>query len=378
MCGDDITRIVVRLLKGDDSPADINQTFIILIPKVQNPTSLSQFRPISLCNVVCKIASKVLANRLKKILPEIISEEQSASVPGRVITDNVITAYECLHFMKSNISKKNSHCALKLDMQKAYDRLEWTYLEAIMKKLGIADSFVDTVMKGVRSVSFTVLFNGASTNNFRPTRGIRQGDPLSPYLFLLAGEGLSCLLKNAMARGELTGIQIANTAPRVNHLLFTDDSLLFCKAMVVDAINMKNLLNMCCKASGQKVNNDKSSVYFGKGCPQDIRLAIKQALEVPNESLKDKYLGLPSDVGRSKNGAFGYLKDRIWKSLQGWMEQMLSSGGKEILIKSVVQAIPTYSMALFKLPRGLCDYITSLVRKFWWGSKKGERKAAWV
>ena len=126
------------------------------------------------------------------------------------------------------------------------------------------------------------------------------------------------------------------------------------------------------------MNHDKSSLFFGKGCPDLIKQSIKQILEVPNESLNDKYLGFPSDVGRSKNGAFGYLKDRIWKRLQGWMEKALSGGGKEILIKSVVQALPTYSMAVFKLPRGLCEHITSMVRKFWWGSKNGERKIAWV
>ena len=124
VCGDDVTEMALRVLNGMDSPEVINKTFIVLIPKVQNPTSLVQFHPISLCNVIFKIISKVHSNRLKKILPELISQEQSTVVPGRLITNNVIAAYECLHFMKKSRSKNNSHCALKLHMMKAYDRVE--------------------------------------------------------------------------------------------------------------------------------------------------------------------------------------------------------------------------------------------------------------
>jgi hypothetical protein len=123
--GAEVTSSVLRILRGDDSLEEINDAFIVLIPKVASPTELGQFRPISLCNVIYKIASKVLANRLEKILPEIISQEQSAFIQGRLITDNIITAYECLHFMKRNKAKKHQHCALKLDMKKAYDRVEW-------------------------------------------------------------------------------------------------------------------------------------------------------------------------------------------------------------------------------------------------------------
>jgi hypothetical protein len=99
---------------------------------------------------------------------------------------------------------------------------------------------------------------------------------------------------------------------------------------------------------------------------------------VPNETLNEKYLGMPSDIGRSSNGAFKYLKDRIWKSVQGWIEKTMASGGKEVLIKSVAQAIPTFSMSCFKLPRGLCLSINSMLRNFWWGSKEGKRKPNWV
>jgi hypothetical protein len=122
--------------------------------------------------VFYKISSKVLANRMKMILPDIIFEEQSAFVLGRLITDNIISIYECLHFMKRNKSKRNSYYALKLDMMKAYDRVEWDYLEAIMIKLGFASQWIQVVMGMVISFSFFALFNGSKFEDFKPTRGI--------------------------------------------------------------------------------------------------------------------------------------------------------------------------------------------------------------
>ena len=105
---------------------------------------------------------------------------------------------------------------------------------------------------------------------------------------------------------------------------------------------------------------------------------MRNNLQVQNESLSDRYLGMPTDVGHSKNGTFKYLRDRVWEKVRGWMEKLLSATGKEVLIKLVAQAIPVYSMPCFRLPRGVCDDVTSLIRQFWWGSKRGKRKATWV
>jgi len=152
--------------------------------------------------------------------------------------------------MKKKRARGNRFCALKLDMRKAYDRVEWEYLKAIMIRLGFHRLWVDMIMRLVTTVSFSVLFNGDRLENFVPSRGIRQGDPISPYLFLLAAEGLSCLLNSRVQSSNLSGIIVATSAPMVSHLLFTDDSLLFFKANTESADEVKDVLHIYCRASG--------------------------------------------------------------------------------------------------------------------------------
>ena len=199
---------------------ETNYTHIILIPKIKSLERISDFRPISLCNVIYKIISKVLANRLKLILPSLISPSQSAFVPSWLITDNVLVAYETLHAMQSRRSGKRGYMALKLDVSKAYDRVEWSFLKG----------WIDRVMSCVTSSSFSVRINGKAYGNIRPSRGLRQGDLLSPYLFLLCAEGFSSMLAKAQEEGRLHGVAVCRRAPCISHLLFANDSLIFCKA----------------------------------------------------------------------------------------------------------------------------------------------------
>jgi hypothetical protein len=223
---DSVTAAVLGFLEGGQMNGVINQTVLVLIPKVAHPQELTQFRPISLCNVIYKICSKTMANRMRLILDDIISEEQSAFVLGRLITDNVLIAYECIHYLWKKKGKTGA-CAVKLDMAKAYDRVDWNYLRAIMEALGFSDRWCALVMRCVTSVSFPVRVNGKFSPTFLSTRGIRQGDPISPYLFLLCEEGLTSLLK---ARGPLflsRGIRVGVHAPWISHLLFADDSIIF-------------------------------------------------------------------------------------------------------------------------------------------------------
>lgn len=228
--GDDVVAAVHSFLHSDQLFRDINFTHVCLIPKVKNPVHMSDLRPIALCNVLYKICAKVVANRLKKILSNLISPFQSAFIPGRLITDNTLVANEVSHYIHNLRSGSEGVMNLKLDMSKAYDRIEWSFLEAVLSRFGFDESWIQVIMQCVTTVRYSFLINGQPRGFLTPTRGLRQGDPLSPYLFLLCAEGFSALLQHKVSQGLLRGITICPSAPTIHHLLFADDSLLFGKA----------------------------------------------------------------------------------------------------------------------------------------------------
>jgi hypothetical protein len=317
-----------------------------------------------------------VVNRLKLLLPNIILDEQSAFVPGRLITDNVLIAYECMHTIRRQTAKP-PFFALKIDMMKAYDRVEWAYLEGVLQKLGFAPTWIKSVMRCVSFVRYTVKINGEMSDPFTPTWGLRQGDPISPYLFLLCAEGLSCLLKEEERNGRLKGLRNGADGPAISHLLFADDSIFFTRSDERSVNTLHAVLETYSEGSGQKINLQKSSLFFGNSCPDDIKQRVKMSLNVQNEALQSTYLGMPTYVGQSQINAFNFISESMWKRVQGWSDKPLSRAGKEVMLKSVAQAIPTYVMSCFQLPVGICEKMRSTISNHWWGFEGGKRKMHW-
>jgi exonuclease III len=357
---------------------ELNFTHIVLIPKKTEASKVTDFRPISLCNVVYKIISKVLANRLKVILPSIISPNQSAFVPGRLITDNILVAYETLHTMHARMWGKVGYMALKLDMSKAYDRVEWVFLEAVMRKMGFDEKWVSLVMSCISSVKYSIIINGEPVGLIYPSRGIRQGDPISPYLFLLCAEVLSFKLQQAASNGSLRGVPTSPRGPKINHLFFADDSLIFCKANSQEWITLAEILDEYEAVSGQRLNKDKTAVFFSRNTSRETKSQIQTISGVPISQRYDTYLGLPALVGRSRIREFQNIKEKVIKRVNDWKAKFLSQAGKEVLIKAVIQAIPAYSMSIFLLPKMLCSELNGIMQKFWWGDNENVKKIHWM
>ena len=238
----------------------LNATFLALVPKKNDASNIQDFRPISLVGSVYKILAKVLANRLKEVLNQLISESQNSFVGGRQILDSVLIANECVD---SRMKSKIPGVICKLDIEKSYDHVDWEALLDLLKRMGFGVRWCRWIRTCISTVQFSLLFNGSPADFFGSSRGLRQGDSLSPILFLVIMEVFSKMMKRAEGASLLRGFR-ANGRPSggvcVLHLLFADDTILFCNADEEQILHVQMLL-LCFKAvTGLKVNADRKSV----------------------------------------------------------------------------------------------------------------------
>jgi len=290
--GKDVLDLVTSFYESVSLPIDINRTHITLIPKISAPNTPKDYRPISLCNVAYKIIAKSLAERIKNHLAHIIHPSQAAFIQGRHIASNIIIAQEIIHSFNLKNWKQNAFF-LKLDLAKAFDRIEWNFIVNALKRQGFKDNFIRLIYNCISTTTMSAIINGEPAPSFHPQRGVRQGCPLSPYLFIIAVNELSICLQHHSNAQNISGIILGPDCPRIHSLLFADDLIICGQATYDEASKIKNILQAFCSASGQTPNLYKSSIMFSRNVDSQSKMEVKSIFPISDLSPNTTYLGHP-------------------------------------------------------------------------------------
>ena len=298
---------------------NLNTTFLVLIPKKQSVEELRDLRPISLVGGLYKILSKVLANRIKRVMDKVISKSQNAFVEGRQILDAVLIANE---LVDSSLRRKKGRLVCKLDIEKAYDSISWEFLYKVLDKMGFGSRWLSWMKWCISTASFSVIINGAPVGFFQSSRGLRQGDPLSPYLFVIGMEVLSCLINRAVDGNYLSGIRVTNGKGEdlaISHLLYADDTLIFCEDDLEQLKFLSWILMWFEAMSGLKINLAKSEIIPIGPVNNLVELATELGCNIG--SFPTSYLGLPLGANTRQWGFGTRLKK---DTRRGWLLGRLS------------------------------------------------------
>lgn len=358
--GDDVCAAVQDFFDRGQLLRQMNATSVSLIPKKPNDLTVADFRPIACCNVSYKIITKVIATRLARAIPSIIDQAQGGFVEGRLLSDNTLLAEELIrgYARKSNTAR----CMIMVDIRKAFDTVSWDFLREVLCGLGFPERFINWVMLCVSTPMYSVKLNGSLHGYFEGKRGLRQGDPMSPMLFVLCMEYFSRLLRARTATPFFTYHPRCEPL-RITHLAFADDLMLFSKGDRSSVDILMKVLNEFECTSGLAINPNKSSMY-SVGVEEDLSFT-----GIPQGSLPVRYLGIPLDSQKLKVSQFSALTDAINSYISSWKGHTLSYAGRLELIKSVIQGVASFWLQQVFLPVGVVDHITAICRRFLWGGK---------
>jgi hypothetical protein len=305
---EDVVNAVLQFFISGWILPNFNSNTLILIPKSANAESIQHFRPIALANFKFKIISKVLADRLATIMPSIISQEQRGFIKGRNIKDCICLASEAINLL--NRKSYGGSLALKIDISKAFDTLEWPFLLKVLKQFGFNLTFCNWIEAIISSAKLSISINGAQHGFFKCKRGVRQGDPLSPLLFCLAEDVLSRGISQLVIDGKLELLKGSRTSQVPSHCLYADDIMVFCQGKMSGLNALKDLFARYAYSSGQYINPSKSTIYSG-GISQARLASIVNNIGFNVGSLPFNYLGVPIFKGRPKASYFYPIADKI-------------------------------------------------------------------
>ncbi|KAL2237429.1 UNVERIFIED_CONTAM: hypothetical protein Sindi_0934600, partial [Sesamum indicum] len=343
--GDQVCSAVLDFFRNGRMLRQLNHTVIALVPKSEHSSSVADYRPISCCNVIYKAITKIISDRLAPALEHLIDHCQSAFIGGRNITDNIFLAQEM-----------------------AYDSVSWTFLSRVLHGYGFPPMFIAWIMECVCTSSFSVSLNGSLHGFFPGKKGLRQGDPMSPALFLLGMEYLSRMIKRKTCNSDF------NFHPKceklkITHLLFADDLMLFSRGDLPSIHILMECLKVFRDAFGLSVNTSKSCIFTAGIRNEELDEILARTSFVRGE-MPIRYLGIPLAAQRLSVNNYSPLVDQIAKCISKWKSKSLSYAGRLELVRSVIQGVECFWLQVFPLPAVVIEKIHRLCRNFLWNSRR--------
>lgn len=367
----DLLNMVNATCQSGSINSALSATFIALIPKKVKSSSFGDYRPIALCNALYKIISKLIAERMKKTLCSFITHQQHAFLKDRLILDAVALAQEGLY----SISSRNiDAAALKIDLTKAFDCVSWSFLRVLLAKIGLSPRACSWIMACVESVHYSVIINGIPTTFFQAERGLRQGCPLSPLLFILVMNSLSTHINHAVAQGRCKPVKICKDIS-LTHNFFVDDILIFAMLCKSSWACLYVIFQKFRAATGLMINNEKTKLYHNNSnLATALWIAGRFGINLALLSDGLTYLGYRLKVKNNKFNDWLWLIDRFYNKVSKWELRLLSLAGRFILVQAVLSQLAVYWGHLFVLPAKVIKIVQSIAANFLWGGHSYQSK----
>nr|XP_025662026.1 uncharacterized protein LOC112757684 [Arachis hypogaea] len=367
--GTEFTGAVMGFFQTVRLPADSNIMWVALAPKFTGAKEMKDLKPISMVGCVYKVISKVLVRRMRAVMPGLVGETQSTFVQGRRIHDGALIACETMHCLKRI---KGKAAIIKLDFQKAYDRVKMGFVDIVLEKMGFGRRWRTWVMECVTTASMSVLINGSPSKSFKIERSLRQGDLLSPFLFVLVVDVLHRMIGEAVRNGRISPLVVGRDRVKLSHLQFPDDTILFYPPDDETMQNYKRLLRWFELMSGLSINFDKSSL-ISLNCEEQWVQRMCRLWGCKEGTLPVKYLGVPLGANPRLVKTWKPIIDKVEEKLSLWKAKVLNKAEKLVLIKSVLNSLPVYYLSLYKMPKAIAEKLISLQRRFLWSKEDGRQ-----